>query len=40
MLTVFTKSQQRESGEVDRTKHADEVCDTEHDRTIHIVFTL
>lgn len=40
MLTVFTKSRQREAREVERAKHAKKICDTEHDRTFHNVFTL
>ncbi|GAB3204623.1 type II toxin-antitoxin system RelE/ParE family toxin [Nocardia tengchongensis] len=40
LLTVFTKTRQREIREVDRAKLAKKVCETDHDRTYHNVFTL
>jgi phage-related protein len=40
MLTVFTKTQRREVREVERAKVAKKVCEAEHDRTYHNVFTL
>lgn len=40
LLTVFTKARQREMREVERAKQAKKVCEAEHDRTFHNVFTL
>lgn len=38
MLTVFTKSSQREAREVERARLAKKTCQAEHDRTYHRVF--
>lgn len=38
LLTVFTKSRQRETREVERAKLAKKICENEHDRTWHNVF--
>jgi phage-related protein len=40
MLTVFWKTRQREIRQVERAKLAKKVCENDHERTYHNVFTL